>query len=142
MPLIKASELPPTRLELRWRPVTEADRRDGDDYNYTVACDYDLVLELDELDIRGEVYDDAGNLTERKREKRVSLGGTRSTGTVERRLSLERGEIETPFRDGSHALWDHMKLNLPAYVVAGEWAMDVVQFRQAIAIARGEKWPE
>ena len=141
MALIKASDLPRTRLELRWRPIEESDRHDDDAYPYTVMCDYDLVLELDELDIRGEVYNDAGELTERKREKRVSLGGTKSSGTVERRLNLERGEIDAPFRDGSHALWDHLKLKLPAYVVVGEWAMDLVQHRQAIALARGETWP-
>lgn len=140
MALIKVTDLPATRLEMRWRPITEAERRDGDDYPYTVVCDYDLVLELDELDIRGEVYAD-DELVERKRETRVSLGGTRSTGTVETRLNLQRGEIQTPFRDGAHILWDQMKLRLPAYVVVGEWAMDVVAQRRSLAEERGEVWP-
>lgn len=141
MALIPVAELPKTRLELRWRELTETERRDSDYYSYTVACDYDLILELDEFDIRGEVRDDEGVLKDRLREKRLTLGGTRSTGTVESRLNLEHGEIQTPFRDGSHILWDHLKLKLPAYAVVGEWAMDVVQWRQALAIARGEKWP-
>lgn len=140
MPLIKTCELPATRLELRWRAITNAERGEGDSFAYTVACDYDLVLELAETDIRGEVYVE-GELVDRKREKRIPLGVTKSTGTVESRLSLEHGEIETPFRDGSHILWDHLKLKLPAYVVVGEWAMDVVQWRQALAISRGEKFP-
>jgi hypothetical protein len=72
--LIPVSELPPTRLELRWRPI------ERDENGYTWFCDYDLVLELDELDIRGEVYDDEHNLIERKREKRTArtFNGTAS----------------------------------------------------------------
>jgi hypothetical protein len=134
MALIPVSALPKTRLELRWRDI----ERDADGYD--CFCDYDLVLELDALDIRGEVHDDEGNLLRREREKRLSLGGTRTTRS-DYLVNHKHGEIRTPFRDHSHILWDSLKLKLPAYVVAGEWAMDVVQHRQALAISRGEVWP-
>ena len=133
MTLISVSQLPKTRLELRWRQIP----RDED--GYTMVCDYELVLELDELDIRGEVYDDDGGLVRRDREKRLTLGGTRTTGNTQR--LLRNGEIDTPFRDGSHILWDALKLKIPAFVVLDDMAMDVIENRRRIAFARGEEWP-
>ena len=114
--LIKADSLPKTRLELRWREV--------DDPEWNMLCDYHLVLELDDLDIRGEVYDDDYNIIERETEKRVELGGTR-TDRKRSPLDLERQSIETPFRDHSHITWDARRLKLPMFVVCDDWAMEI-----------------
>lgn len=111
-----------------------------DEDGYDMFCDYHLVLELEELDIRGEVYGDDHELLRREREKRVELGGTKTT---RRRhlISFERGEIDLPFRDCGHIQWDAKRLGLPAFVVWGEWAMDVLAWRKRKAAERGEAYP-
>lgn len=120
--LFPEGELPRTRLELRWSKVDETDERGT--WNY--RCDYQLVLELDQWDMRGEVYDDDGNLVRRERQKVLTLGGCRSDRS---RSPLDLGirEIDTPFRDGAHIQWDHLALGkaVPMFVVAEGWAMQL-----------------
>lgn len=120
--LFPESELPRTRLELRWREIAETNDRGS--WNY--QCDYQLVLELDQWDMRGEVYDDDGNLVRRERQKVLTLGGCRSDRS---RSPLDLGirEIDTPFRDGAHIQWDHLALGkaVPMFVVAEGWAMQL-----------------
>lgn len=117
--LIPSNTLPPTRLELRWRKVDNA----TDELNW--FCDYHLVLELKELDIRGEVYGDDGQVVRRDREKRLELGGTRSTGN-RGFVNHERGEIRTPYRDGAHIKWDGERLGLRMFVVHDEYAQELL----------------
>lgn len=123
--LIPVNTLPRTRLELRWehRPS---------DSEWSLFCHYELVLELMEYDIRGEVYDDDGNLTERKREKRIELGGTKVGGTYRKRTNIEDGTIDTPFRDHTHIRQDALRLGLPAYVIEDGWAMRLRPSKEAM----------
>lgn len=117
MKFINISELPKTRLELRWDPIDPRENNHGANW----YCRYDLVLELDEYDGRREKYED-GELIETKEDLRVSLGGTfaeRSRGPV-----YDDG-IDTPYRDSAHIKWDAKKLGLRMFVVCGEKAMEI-----------------
>ena len=49
--------LPVPRLQLRWAKAEPNDR------SYEWACHYELVIPLDEYDIRREDYDDDGHCT-------------------------------------------------------------------------------
>lgn len=114
--IIPSTELPGTRLELTWSPASESYG------SYAWICEYSLVLELDRLDVRGEVYED-GVLVQRVREKRLSLGKTASDGHP---VNHERGTIRIPFRDGAHIQWDSLRLGrLPMFAVCGEYAMRI-----------------
>ena len=117
--LINESELPHTRLEFRWTKT--------DDAEYPWLCDYNLVIELWNLDIRGEVYDDNGELLRREKEKTFSLGQTKNSGGFGGRLDFTRQKIETPFRDSSHMQWDNKRLggNLPMFAVCDGRAMAI-----------------
>jgi hypothetical protein len=118
MKLIPEQELPLTRLELRWRKVDPTDNE-----GYNALCEYNLVLELDPLDIRGEKYDEY-TLMFRSRAKVVPLGGTRTNWNGI--LNPERTEIRTPFRDSAHIKWDSKRLgNLPMFAVADGLAMQL-----------------
>lgn len=108
--LIPESELPKTRLELRWL-------RTG---GYTVICEYNLVIQLWRLDKRGEVLGDNDEIVRRNPELRHSLGSTRTSQTGS---FIRDGEIQTPFRDSSHIAWDSFVTGLPAFVVAEGLAM-------------------
>lgn len=123
--LIREQELPETRLELRWRRLSESEQRDG----YTYKCEYLLILGLDPLDIRAEEYsqDDRYDLLFRKRSMVLELGGTLSTGN-RGFVNLDSQSIRTPFRDGAHIRWDSKRLgNLPMFVVCDGWAEQLQQ---------------
>ncbi|MCX5884300.1 MAG: hypothetical protein NT096_00045, partial [Proteobacteria bacterium] len=45
---------------------------------------------------------------------KLKIGKTRVDGGVS---VMEDGTVETPYRDGAHALWDSKKLKLPIYAV-------------------------
>lgn len=112
-PIIDAGTLPAPRLELRWRP--------NDDAEWPLYCAYSLVLPLGEYDIRRENEDG----TPVRNEHAVEIGGTRSSGRMER--CIRDGHIDTPFRDGAHAKWDRAHLGWPpVYAVAGDKAQLVV----------------
>lgn len=102
---------------MRWRKIV-----DPDGYNW--ACDYDLVLELDELDIRGEVWGDDEEILERRTEKRLTLGGCRSSRG--RSPHYPEDGIETPYRDGAHIRWDQKRLGLPMFVVCEGVAQELL----------------
>jgi hypothetical protein len=104
------------RLEITWEPLNPP--RDGSN---SIAY-YELVLPLDELDIRNTDRKPARKRTtkrvykDREGNLRIPLGGTYSSATMESHFR----SLHTPFRDGAHAQWDGKKLNLPAYVIAGD----------------------
>lgn len=95
-------KLPAPRLELLW------DKQDG-----KRTCTYSLVIPLQESDLRrensnGKVVRDV---------LKLKIGTT----LVEGGVSVQDGEVETPFRDGVHALWDSKALkNIPIYAVCGD----------------------
>jgi len=98
----KATGLPCPRIEFEHVPS---------EHGWSVRwCMYWLVLELKESDIRAE--DDEGKLGV-FRERYIPMGETRSEGGSDRRPVRGNGDVETPFRDGSHAQWDSLALGLP-----------------------------
>ena len=48
---------------------------------------------------------------------KLKIGKTQVDGGVSVR---EDGTVETPYRDGAHALWDSKALKLPIYAVCGD----------------------
>ena len=111
--LIPLEKLPSPRLQLTWIEQ----ERDADGYD--LRCDYELVFPLREIDIRRET--DAGDVAE----FRASLGCMRTQRRKHGLVDFDRGEIETPYRDGAHICWDSQTLNLPAFVVCGTQAMRI-----------------
>lgn len=126
--------MPAPRLELRW-----VDRRmHSNYYEYTVECEYNLVLRLDSYDIRAERVDDDGNDLPKAATMAVRMGGTRSTRTAAERYRPGEDKVDTPFRDHSHAKWDSEQLGgLPVYAVADGRAM-LVEYKPAGEKARSE----
>ena len=97
-------------LQLRWEPNDGGhgfDRKDG------WLCHYELVLPLDEFDVRRE--DEEGN------DVRDSLvipikGPSCRWGE---RSPCENGEFDAPYRDGAHSGWDSQRLGgIPIFVIA------------------------
>lgn len=112
------SGLPAPRLQLRWQ------KRDGDRL-WQWECHYELVLPLDEYDIRGEICDEEGRVIERKRELVVSIKEPSLRGSNHEPCTSARGEryFDAPFRDGAHASWDAKVLgDPPIYVIAPDGA--------------------
>lgn len=104
--LINESAMPAPRLELRWVRIKGWSHR---------KCFYNLVLPLKESDIRREDKD--GNKV--WNELTVQINQTEVTGSPLSPINDQRGYIETPFRDGMHAIWDSKALGgLPVYAVA------------------------
>lgn len=103
-----------TYLRLRWE----------EDANslMTYLCHYELVIALDEIDIRREVWQD-GKLVEKRKELVVPLSEAplRRTGGGTPCINGDDGSYyyDRPYRDGAHAQWDSAKLgNIPVKVVA------------------------
>lgn len=99
------ADLPTPRLQLRWSSPSQ--------------CHYEMVVLLGEYDIRR----DAPDGEQRSRYMAIPLGGTRRSGSgLDPLTTNECGEVivDTPFRDGSHILWDAAQLKLPAYAVWGD----------------------
>ncbi len=109
--LIPASQMPCPRLELRWIKT-------GDTWTER-ECAYSIVIPLAEHDIRRE--DKEGNKV--RRELTVEIGRTRVTGGMGDEPIWDGKKVDTPYRDGAHALWDAEHLHLPVYAVCGDSAM-------------------
>lgn len=82
-------------------------------------CLYTMVIPLRELDIRGE--DEDGKVNFRKR-KHLIIGVTRCAPGRENWFPTTTFDgvttVNTPFRDGAHALWDSEAFGgLPVYAV-------------------------
>lgn len=105
--IIDEKDLPTPRLELRWRLVDKDDA-----LGVKANCHYSLVLPLREHDIRRE--DEDGN--DVRSEQALEINVTESQGGF---WPKYRGDyIETPYRDGVHAIWDSEVLNgMPIYAV-------------------------
>lgn len=119
MSFIPESELPCPRLELRWVD------QEADEGGYTVVCEYSYVFPIAHLDIRAEGEDANGEYRYGvRREHRALIGKTHSTRTAADRI--RDGQIETPFRDGSHIHWDRPHFgNPPMFAVACGQAMQI-----------------
>ena len=101
-------KLPAPRLQFTWRPLTE-------DWGKR-ECLYSVVIPLQAHDIRRERGDDP----DARSEWHAVLGITVVDGGG--RPVLPNGEVNTPYRDGAHAIWDNEHLgNLPIYAVCGKY---------------------
>lgn len=111
-------ELPAPRLQLRWIPATVETRKRG--YNW--ECHYELVMPLNDYDIRAEQYDENDELMEEKlKEFAVAMkcpSARQTEGTPCTTMAGDR-YYDSPFRDGAHAYWDAKLIgNLPIFVIA------------------------
>ncbi len=111
----KKQTLPTPRLQLRWMPSTLM-------AGYQWECHYELVILLDEDDIRREVYDDDGNMKKKlPRELAIPMKDPSLRGSSQTPCTSIDGTryADTPFSDGAHANWDSKQLgNPPIYVIA------------------------
>jgi len=108
MSLIKESELPMPRIELRWDKVE-------DDWSKRI-CEYLFIFPLESYDIRRERENepDVDHFT-------VEIGSTSISGG---RHPINGDIIDTPFRDGTHAKLDAKHFgNPPVYAVCDGLAM-------------------
>ena len=113
----KRAKLPAPRLQLRWEPLQRA--------RYQWQCNYELVILLDEWDVRREIYKNGQQLKKKlPRECAIPMKGPslRCTGSNFPPCTSHDGKLryaDEPFRDGAHARWDAIQLgDLPIYVVA------------------------
>jgi hypothetical protein len=113
------SKLPFPRLELRWRKTTRAERKE----NYSNwICLYRLV-------IHPKTADDARTNTDKgcnKLDVAYDLGMTFRDGPEP--IGSD-GVVDTPFRDGCHAMWDSVSLHVPVYAVYKKHATLIVPRR-------------
>lgn len=94
--------LPVPRLEIVWEEIEK------DAEGFTLVAKYQLVRRhlLGHIEIH-------------------QLSYTRTTGTRDQLISINTGELKTPFRDGCHMGHDARELRLPAYVRSGETVQSV-----------------
>ena len=107
--------LPTPRLQLRWCKAEPNDR------HYEWACHYELVIPLDEYDIRRETYDEDGNCTKGPRKAVIAMKPPTLRGSDSTPCQAQDGSryYDAPYRDGAHANWDAAVLgNPPIYVIA------------------------
>jgi hypothetical protein len=97
-------------LELRW----EEKHEDGYDW----FCHYELIVPTTD----GRIM-------------RTALGGTRRGSS---KPPIWEGEVDTPFRDGSHAIWDGETLGLKAWAVYGETRTEVKSKAKPESTERGK----
>jgi len=115
------SRLPAPRIQLRW---AENDGKHGYSVSeYKWLCHYELVIPLDEFDIRREVHGPRGGIKKRTElVMAVKEPSARSSSSGYPPCTGGDGKIryyDAPFRDGPHALWDAKHLgNPPIYVIA------------------------
>jgi hypothetical protein len=95
-------------LLLEWKKS----RRKGFDH----TCFYHLYIPVDKLDIRAQKAF-GGYFCRVKISKTFSSGGTDH---------IHCGEIDTPYRDGAHAVLDSNRLGFPAYVKVGDKIQRIV----------------
>lgn len=86
------TKLPTPRFEFVWE-------KEGDDW-FKSICTYNLVLPFRDCDCRRETED--GMLQENV----IELGVTKVTGGTGEPPIYMGTNVETPYRDGSHARWD------------------------------------
>ncbi len=107
--------MPTPRLQLRWA-------KDEDYQLGNWLCHYELVLPLQDGDVRREVYNDDREITGHINEFVVPIvKPTRRTSSATPCTSYWDGSRfrDTPMRDGKHAEWDAAALGgLPVYVIA------------------------
>lgn len=104
--------LPLPRLQLVWEDQG-ADDRDGVTA-YTAVCHYLLVIPVDRYDCRNLAGPD------RFGEQGYTAAPMGTTKCRSASPWLERLDLDIPFRDGAHILWDSRRLGFPAYVSCGE----------------------
>lgn len=105
--------LPLPRLQLRWERGNKdpSDPEAGKEPDRNVfVCFYELVMPLRELDIRRE--NEEGK--DVKSVLRLPISVSASCGGRDTRINRD-GNVDTPYRDGSHARWDSLVLRLPIY---------------------------
>ena len=112
--------LPAPRLQLRWEQNTGENRRE-----YEWLCHYELVILVDEYDVRREIYENGRELLKKlPRECAISMKGPSLRGSSSKFPPCTSGDgkqryVDTPFRDGAHAKWDAIQLgNPPSFVIA------------------------
>ena len=106
------AKLPYPRLELRWRKPTEDELAESD-ISANMACDYVLVLHK-------KHNGDARCNTEKgaaKVDVEYVLNTTMRGGGFP---LVHNGVVDTPYRDGAHAMWDAEVLDLPAFAIYGK----------------------
>lgn len=106
-------KLPTPRLQLRWAPSEYPD--------WQWQCHYELVIHLQEGDIRRNIYKNDRLLT-KKLPKELAIEMKKpsvrnGTNTPCEGFNFERF-CDAPYRDGAHAKWDAEQLKLPVYVIA------------------------
>ena len=116
---------PAPRLQLRWEGGEEKSRftdmwgKEHVDREW--RCFYELVMPLDEFDIRHEIWKDGEQVGTRD-ELVIAMGeGCTKRGATKVPCDLDDGTqyADDPFRDGAHAQWDAKLLGgLPVYVIA------------------------
>lgn len=107
--------LPTPRMQLRWK--------ESQDTGYQWECHYELVILLDEYDVRREVYKNGREL---KRKLPRELAIPMNTPSQRNSSSLyppctggdgQSRYADTPYRDGAHAKWDALQLGCPPIFV-------------------------
>lgn len=112
--VVRKKDVAPTRLQLRWAEDEESPGR--------YICHYELVLALDQHDIRRERHGPRGGRRPDAVCQIVPMGRTSRGANVEPCHMPCDGKLllsyDVPYRDGAHALFDAAKLGgLPVYVV-------------------------
>lgn len=101
------------RLQFRWEPGDDAMDEFG---ARNWICKYELLIALDEHDIRRE--DENGN---KVHDFQVLEIGRTTRGSALEPCRTEAGDyfFDAPYRDGAHAVWDASKLgDLPIVSIA------------------------
>lgn len=104
----KLKNLPVPRIQLRWEA---SDERRG----YQWKCHYELVIGLDEYDIRREIYKN-GEMLRKKLPRELVIPVKEPSWRGSTMTPCGEGDTryaDTPFRDGAHAMWDGMQLGQP-----------------------------
>lgn len=113
--MIQISGMLAPRLQLRW---TENEPNQIDNW----LCHYELVLPLQDGDVRREVCNDDREIIGHVSELTVPIcGATRRASSATPCTSYWDGSRyrDTPLRDGKHSEWDAAALGgLPVYVIA------------------------
>ena len=103
---LKPEIRPAPRLELRWRYSTEEEQKRSGIGRAEYACDYGIVIPVPPNDIRSNHCDE---------ESEQEIIGAKSEvfykfSTTMQSSSKTPGEMDTPYRDGVHAMEDAKKL--------------------------------
>lgn len=104
------AKLPTPRMQLRWK--------ESKDTGYQWECHYELVILLDEYDVRREVYKNGRELKRKLPRELVipmKTPSLRNSSNPHPPCTAMDGTryADTPFRDGAHAKWDAIQLGGP-----------------------------